>query len=204
MLLTAWSLLWVLLFTQARSGPSVTAEGPVVKVRFSIDNRPDDPDSDTLFYPARKLRWTDFRGAPSRSGPSAAVSFTSFAYEGGSLLKKDTLFIDLVLQVFFVRNASWVRAGAADSHSLSHEQLHFDITWLVAQRFRKKVLEMEMTRDDYDGLIQYEYLESFREMNRLQDAFDEETARGLSTAVQRQWAEKIARGLEEAATVGPR
>lgn len=184
-----------------RSGPSVPDVPPVVKIRFTVDERADDPASDTLFYPARKLRWTDFQGAPSRSGPSAAVSFTSFAYEGGSLLKKDTLHINLILQVFFVRSASWVRAGATDSRTLSHEQLHFDITWLVARRFRQKVLQMKMTRDDYDGLIQYEYLESFREMNRLQKAFDDETARGMSAAVQQQWAARIARELEEAAVV---
>lgn len=162
-----------------------------------MDNRPDDPDSDTIFYPARKLRWSDFRGRPSVRGTSAAVAFTSFSYEGTSLLKKDTLHISLTMQVFFVRSASWVRGGNMDSYSLAHEQLHFDITYLVARRFMKKVRELPLTAEDHDSMIQYEYLESFREMNRLQEAFDGETRHGTIPSAQQEWIVKVARELEE-------
>lgn len=162
-----------------------------------MDNRPDDPTSDTLFYPARKLTWSDFKGTPSLRGPSAAVAFTSFAYEGSSLLRKDTLQITLTLQVFFIRSASWVRAGNMDSYSLAHEQLHFDITYLVARRFMNKIRQLPLTKEDYDSMIQYEYLESFREMNRLQDDFDGETRHGTVISAQLDWNRKIARDLEE-------
>jgi hypothetical protein len=161
-----------------------------------MDRRPDDPGSDTIFYPARKLRWTDFRGTPSMRGPSAAVAFTSFAYEGSSLLRKDTLQITLSLQVFFIRSASWVRSGNMDSYSLAHEQLHFDITYLVARRFMQKVRQLPLTRDDYDSMVQYEYLESFREMNRLQEEFDGETRHGTIVSAQQEWIAKVGRELE--------
>ncbi len=35
-------------------------------------------------------------------------------------------------------------------------------TFLVSERFRRKVLAMPLTIDDHDSRIQYEYLESFR------------------------------------------
>jgi len=181
--------------TEARPA---TGDATIVQVVFKMAAPPDDPASDTLFYPTRKLRWSDFRGTPSMRGPSAAVAYTSFAYEGGSRLYKDTLRITLTLQVFFVRSASWVRAGNRDAYSLAHEQLHFDITCLVAQRFRQKIQALPLTRDDYDSRIQYEYLESFREMNRLQEAFDEETGHGAHAAVQRAWADRVARELKAA------
>ncbi|GAA0531431.1 hypothetical protein LX66_1131 [Chitinophaga japonensis] len=180
--------------------PPAAQGSTVVQVAFKMAGPPDDPASDTLFYPTRKLRWSDFRGTPSMRGPSAAVAYTSFAYEGGSRLYKDTLRITLTLQVFFVRSASWVRAGNRDAYSLAHEQLHFDITCLVAQRFRQKILALPLTRDDYDSMIQYEYLESFREMNRLQEAFDEETRHGANAAVQQQWTDRVARELKAAGT----
>jgi hypothetical protein len=198
MLLPAWSILSVLLPVSGinKGGLSEEQRPPVIKVVFVMDSRPDDPSSDTIFYHARKLRWTDFRGTPSMRGPSAAVAFTSFAYEGGSLLRKDTLQITLTLQVFFIRSASWVRSGNMDSYSLAHEQLHFDITYLVARRFMQKVRQLPLTKDDYDSMIQYEYLESFREMNRLQEDFDGETRHGTIVSAQQEWIAKVTRDLE--------
>jgi len=197
MLLPFWSILNALLpLAGSTAGPPAVQDTPVIKVVFTMDNRPDDPDSDTLFYPARRLRWSDFRGTPSLSGNSGAIAFTSFSYEGSSHLLKDTLRITLNLQVFFIRSASWARAGVMDSYSLAHEQLHFDITWLVVQRFKQKILHMDLTRDDYDSMIQYEYLESFREMNRVQDDYDEETRHSINATAQREWAGRVARELE--------
>ncbi len=118
------------------------------------------------------------------------MAFTSFSYEGSSLLRKDTLQITLSLQVFFIRNASWVRAGNMDSYSLAHEQLHFDITYLVARRFMRKVRDLPLTKEDFDSMIQYEYLESFREMNRLQEDFDGETRHGTVISAQLDWNRK--------------
>jgi hypothetical protein len=204
MLPAAWSILSVLLSVTGvcKEASANKQEPPVVKVMFVMDQRPDDPSSDTLFYPARRLKWSDFRGTPSRGGPSAAVAFTSFSYEGSSLLRKDTLQITLRLQVFFIRSASWVRGGSMDSYSLAHEQLHFDITYLVARRFMNKVRELPLTKEDFDSMIQYEYLESFREMNRLQEGFDGETRHGTVISAQLDWNRKIARQLEDIGT-GP-
>jgi len=167
---------------------------PVIKIQFTPDRRPENPASDSLFYRAnRKLRWSDFRGKPPvRNGPSGAVSYTSFAYEGSSLRKKDTLLLNLTLQVFFVRSASWAKSFIMDGSALAHEQLHFDITWLVGLRFQQKIKMMPLTIEDYDSIIQYEYLESFREMNRLQDAYDNETNHGQSPVAQLKWQRIIA------------
>lgn len=176
---------------------SLMSAPPVIKVVFVPDKRSEDAQSDTLFYHSeRKLQWSDFKATPPGRRISAAVSYSSFAYEGGSIRKKDTLYINLTLQVFHIKSASWVTAAVQDDYGLAHEQLHFDITWLVALRFRKKVTEMELTADDYDSMIQYEYIESFREMNRLQEAYDKETNHGINHFVQYQWQQAIADSLK--------
>jgi hypothetical protein len=186
-----WCCLWFP-FSISRERPTAT----VIKVVFKPDRRPEDPAADSLFYqPHRKLQWTDFRAIPPLRGPSAAVSYTSFAYEGSSLQKKDTLQINLTLQVFFVKSASWVKSFARDHLSLEHEQLHFDITWLVALRFQQRIKSMELTVEDFDSIIQYQYIESFREMNRLQEAYDRETNHGQDPGAQQHWKRTIGEAL---------
>jgi hypothetical protein len=169
---------------------------PVIRIQFIPDRRPENPLSDSLFYHInRKLRWSDFKGKSPLRGPSGAVSYTSFAYEGNSLHKKDTLLLNLTLQVFFVKSASWAKSFVMDGSALAHEQLHFDITWLVALRFQQKIKTMPLTIEDYDSIIQYQYLESFREMNRLQAAYDDETNHGQSPAAQFRWQRIIAEAI---------
>jgi hypothetical protein len=169
---------------------------PVIKVVFTPDRRPENPDSDSLFYHAnRKLRWSDFKAIPPIRPKSAAVSYTSFAYEGNSLHKKDTLLLNLTLQTFFIKSASWVTPAVMDAVALVHEQTHFDITWLVALRFQQKIKTMPLTIEDYDSIIQYQYIESFREMNRLQEAYDNETSHGQYMPAQLRWDQKIAEAI---------
>lgn len=188
-------LIWcTLLFPAAQ--PKETNPVTIIKIVFTPDRRPEDPHSDSLFYqPHRKLQWSDFKATPPLRGPSAAVSYTSFAYEGSSLHKKDTLQINLTLQVFFIKGSSWVKSFARDNYSLEHEQLHFDITWLVALRFQQRIKSMELTAEDFDSIIQYQYIESFREMNKLQEAYDRETNHGQDPAAQKRWKGLVGEAL---------
>ncbi|SKA16345.1 hypothetical protein SAMN04488128_1021241 [Chitinophaga eiseniae] len=168
-----------------------------IQLEFEDRENEDDPDSDTLFYSnTRRLRWDDFKGVPSPAGPSAAVSYTSFSYEGASTLSHDTLKIKLIMQVFFIKSASWVRNDARDNYALMHEQLHFDITRLVVERFKQKLRQTALNRDDYDSVIQYQYLQSFQEMNRMQYAFDRDTHHGNNMAAQVRWRDKVNLGLK--------
>ncbi|WP_341834030.1 hypothetical protein WJU16_13515 [Chitinophaga pollutisoli] len=175
----------------------------VLKVVFTEDLRPYDITSDTLFYHQGHASATDFRGLPGTGKRSDAVSFTSFGFDGTTRRYRDTLEIRLTLQVFWVRSSSWTRIMPPSRHILTHEQLHFDITRLVAERFRKKVLSMPMTIDDHDSRIQYEYLESFREMNRLQEAFDDEALHGANGVVEEHWIRRIRSALREEGVTPP-
>ena len=180
-----------------RSAKTEHSRYVVILLRFEEKNEADSPLSDTVFYaPNRKLQWADFQAKPSPAGPSAAVTYTSFAYDGNSRLVNDTLQITLRLQVFFIKSASWVRPNARNNYALAHEQLHFDITRLVVERFKQKLRQTALNRDDYDSIIQYQYLQSFREMNRLQYRFDQETDHGLNAAAQVRWRDKINVGLK--------
>lgn len=197
-LLTGWSI-----WPPAPGDPRPAAREEVLKVVFTEDLRPYDPSSDTLFYHQRHATASDFRGAPGTGGRSDAVSFTSFGFDGSTRHYRDTLEVRLTLQVFWVRSASWSRHMPPSRHILTHEQLHFDITRLVAERFRKKVLSMPMTADDHDSRIQYEYLESFREMNRLQEDFDRDAHHGANAFAEEQWKFRIRKALRDEGVIPP-
>ncbi|TGE25080.1 hypothetical protein E5K00_07740 [Hymenobacter aquaticus] len=158
-----------------------------LRLRFTDVTSQTQPD--TLFYdPARPLRFPDFT-APSRSGPYAAAVFPSFAYAGQPRVVQGVLQLDLQLKVFVVRSSSW--ASLRDAYTLNHEQRHFDLVKLVAERFKRRLTPERMNLQDYNSILQYEYLVAFQEMNRLQEQYDAETRGGQDTAAQQRWNQRI-------------
>jgi hypothetical protein len=85
-----------------------------------------------------------------------------------------------------------------NASALRHEQLHFDITKVVMDRLIEKLRKIEAnTMDDLSSMIQYEYLESFREMNKLQQQYDDESRHNLDRVGQAKWEEKVQNWLKE-------
>ncbi len=149
--------------------------------------------ADTVFYdPGRKLTWDDFRGNTNRPGSRyAAAVFSSLSYEGNSKMSGSYLQATIGLKVFMVKSMSWGRTDARNGYTLAHEQTHFNITRLMAERFKDRLKTMDLTIEDYDSQIQYEFLEIFREMNREQESYDAQSNHGLNTTAQEKWNEKI-------------
>lgn len=162
-----------------------------VRVIFKEDSVFNDK-SDTLYYRTnRPLIWADFKG-PGRFGSRwAAQVFTSFGFELKSSVNNRVVDIHINIQVWLDKTISWVRPDAKNDYTLAHEQLHFDITKLIAQRFKKKVAGMLFTVEDFSSEIQYQYLEYFRQLSQTQEQYDGETNHGLNTSEQQRWIEKV-------------
>jgi hypothetical protein len=155
-------------------------------------------ESDTVFYDAsHPLTWADFTGQPRPKGQYAASVFPSFAYQGRPRVRNGVVELDLVLSVFVVRSSSWVAPGQQTAEHLNHEQRHFDIVRLVAERFRRKITPDSLSVEDYNSEIQLKYLKSFTEMNRLQDQYDNETHGALDASVQERWNRRIDEELKK-------
>ncbi len=159
-------------------------------VVFSDDERI--TNDDTVHYnPGRKLTWADFRAQPRRGSHYAAEVFTSFAYEGKSSVKDGVITINLTVKAYMLKNSSWGRADAQNAYALNHEQRHFDITRIIAERFKRKIQPDSLTLDDYNSIIQYQFIESFRDMNRMQKLYDAETRHSIDQAAQERWNGQI-------------
>ena len=153
--------------------------------------------ADTVFYSVKRpLAWSDFQGQKNRPGSRyAAAVFTSFAYEGHSYPKDDDLILQIDLKIFMVKSMSWGLPEAKNAGTLRHEQLHFDITRMVVERFKNRLLSGDLTIEDYDSEIQYQFLESFREMNTEQEAYDGATGHGLNGSAQAEWDRKVSKEI---------
>ncbi|MFD3002694.1 hypothetical protein ACFS7Z_20150 [Pontibacter toksunensis] len=155
-------------------------------------------EDDSVFYTKdRPLNWNDFKGSPTKPSKFAASVFPSFAYEGQPEVIDGVIHLNLVMKVYVLKESSWAKADAKNAYGLNHEQKHFDIVKLVAERFKKKLHPGRLTLEDYNSIIQYEYIESFREMNRLQEQYDGETRHGLDQAAQASWNRRIENELRE-------
>ncbi|MFT2010879.1 hypothetical protein ACMA1I_19550 [Pontibacter sp. 13R65] len=147
---------------------------------------------DTVFYQVnRPLTWNDFTGQPGKSSHYAASVFPGFSYQGDTEVKNGIVHLNVTLNVFMVQSSSWVKPMARDDYSLNHEQRHFDIAKLVAERFKKRIDPENLTVEDYNSQIQYQYLEAYRELNQMQEQYDRETRHSLDSLAQDRWNKKI-------------
>lgn len=161
-----------------------------LQINFIDDNRI--TNDDTVHYnPDRKLTWADFKAEPRRGSHYAAEVFTSFAYEGKSSVKNGVIILNLTAKAYMLKESSWGRSDARNAYALNHEQRHFDIVKIIAERFKRKIQGNILTLEDYNSEMQYQFLESFREMHRLQTQYDDETNHSLNQAAQERWNQKI-------------
>ncbi|GAB3195061.1 hypothetical protein GCM10027293_04670 [Pontibacter aydingkolensis] len=161
-------------------------------LKVSFTDYTTDRKDDTVFYTlSRPLKWMDFLANPTKESRYAAAVYPGFAYEGRNEVKNGVIHLNLTMKVFVVKSASWAKAAARDAYTLNHEQRHFDIVKLVAERFKQKLHPDSLTIGDYNSIMQYKYIESFREMNRLQEQYDRETAHGTKQLEQARWNQKI-------------
>lgn len=145
---------------------------------------------DTVFYdPRRPLTWEDFTGRPRFNNYAASI-FASIGYEGNSWIEEGRVVVDLAFKTYMLKSSSWVK-GENNGYGLNHEQRHFDIAKIVVERLKERVRQLNLQPHNFDRKVSFHYLEAYREMNRLQEQYDRETAHGLNGRVQEQWNRKI-------------
>lgn len=181
---------------QADNNPALAR---AVKVSFS-NYKEMDVEGDTIYYDVnRPLKWADFPGRP-QSGKYAAEIFASLGYIEEVSLNHGEINVKMNIKVFVPKSACWAHYEAMNDYCLNHEQRHFDIVKLVAERFKKKIRSEKLTIYNYDGPINVAYLDALREINDLQKQYDGETAHGTNRYQQEQWNNRIDKELQQSGT----
>ena len=166
----------------------------VVKSDYAIDS----PEKgDTVFWsPTRKISWADFTGAMPKSSKYSAQIFNNFEYFAPLKLTDGELTIALQMKVYMLKSASWTSSTTLSDYSIAHEQLHFDIVKVIVERFKQKAKKM-LTIDNYDSELQLLFIEMYREMNRLQREYDDESSHSINVVGQAKWQFQITEELRK-------
>ncbi len=163
-----------------------------VIVHAFIQNKIAPPKSDTIYYDFnRKLSWSDFQGTPDNNNPAGAITASGFAFD--SQMNFDGKTINLIIGVFtfFIKSDSWKKPQINSAYHLEHEQHHFDITRLTAQRFLYEVSRANFTKENYSNLLTSIFDKCYKENNQLQEQYDNETRHSLDVQQQLSWNKKI-------------
>ncbi|MDZ7898593.1 MAG: hypothetical protein U5N85_11290 [Arcicella sp.] len=163
---------------------------------FWADYEIDSPEKgDTIFWsPSRKMSWSDFTGTMPKSSKYSAQIFNNFEYLAPLKLTDGKLTILLQMKVYMLKSGSWTSSTTLSDYSIAHEQLHFDIAKVTVERFKQKAKQI-LTIDNYDSELQLLFIEMYREMNRLQREYDEESNHSINVAGQLKWQSQISEEL---------
>jgi hypothetical protein len=163
-----------------------------VHVSAYILDKPQLPGSDTIYYSLdRPLTWTDFQGVPERNNDAGAVTSSGFGYGAGITQRGEDTYINLGVYTYFSRSRSWKKPIIHTNYHLEHEQHHFDITMLGAERFCDAIKKAHFTNDNYKELISQIFDRIFNENTELQERYDNETEHSINEERQFAWNKQI-------------
>ncbi len=160
-----------------------------VKIEFT--DYTEKPEGDTVYYATnRPLTWDDFQSKVAAMSYAAEV-FPTIGYDEHKEVVKGVIKVTVVVKVSFPKSAAWAGEAGKSDYTLNHEQRHFDIAKIAAGRFEQRIKNRTLTVDNYEAIINEEYLDAYREMSEMQRQYDNETAHGANRAAQEQWNRRI-------------
>jgi hypothetical protein len=176
---------------------SGTAWSQKVVVNVIMDSSKSLPGSDTIYYDLnRKLTWEDFQGPPDMNNPAGAATASGIAYNWGGVSDGKTVVVDITVYTYFFKNKSWKKPGIQLPYHLQHEQTHFDITRLGAEKLVKEFKNGVYTTANYSHMIKNIYERRYAENVALQQQYDMQTKNSRDVEKQAEWNEKISKEVQ--------
>jgi len=152
--------------------------------------------SDTIYYNGnQKLSWPDFKAMPVNAFGAVALTSSGFGYTADIQYENGRTDIVIEVYCYFSKQNSWVIPGLESDYALNHEQRHFDITYIAANLFIKKLNAAKFTEANYTTLLDDIYKESRSDFAKLQNDYDSETRNGQLKNIQEEWDNRIVRQL---------
>ena len=148
--------------------------------------------TDTIYYDMdQRLHWPDFKGRPDNNSIAAAVTESGFGYKMAMRSKDGATNLVITVYCYFNKRSSWVKKGMDTDYALTHEQHHFDITYINTYSFVQKLKAAKFTWSNYSGLVDSIYDECYASLRKMQDDYDGQTSNGRIRKIQADWNEKI-------------
>jgi|SRR5690625_12285 len=142
------------------------------------------------------ISWHDFKGKPPRAIPYSARTNLGISMDFSWKVRNNKVELDYLVKTLFNSCHSWVKKGKESSKLLQHEQTHFDITELIARRFRKYLNENSFKPGNVRKELDKRIFRVHQTEKELQENYDRETLHGRDEEKQREWTEKILQELD--------
>lgn len=160
-------------------------------VKVIVTDYTEKPEGDTIYYNAKRpLSWSDFQSKTGSSKFDAEV-FPTMGYDEQTEVIKGIVIVHIAMKVSLPKSACWVKSGGQSNYALNHEQRHFDIAKIAAIYFEQKLNAAHLPVNNYDGFINVDYLDAYRQMTDMQKKYDEETRHGSDESAQHRWNDLI-------------
>ncbi|HEX8357834.1 MAG TPA: hypothetical protein VF610_10495 [Segetibacter sp.] len=135
----------------------------------------------------QQLRWEDFGGKASDTSKFAAETFAEICYQYTSDNGKD---FEFEVYATFNRNSSWFRKEMQCENLLKHEQLHFNIAALFAEKLRRDFKNYCFSAN-YEQEINQIFTRNKLGYQAMQYLYDEQTNHSLNQQKQTEWEKYI-------------
>lgn len=163
-----------------------------ITVNVFIENKINHPESDTVYYDFnRKLTWQDFQGKVPSSVPWGAMTASGFSFNSSMEENENNIQISVGVYTFFTKHDSWKKPEVNSAYHLEHEQHHFDITRLGAQKLVEEIKKAHFTKNNFQKLLNSIFNKVYDENIAWQHQYDKETKNSMDIAKQKEWNEKI-------------
>ena len=150
------------------------------------------PAGETIYYSSSKpLSWKDFKGTPDNNSVAAAITASGFGYKADFKSTGGKSQLNIAVYCYFSKKNSWVKPGKTTDYILTHEQHHFNISFIAANFFMDKLRTAGITRANYNVLLPKLYNECVAIMNKMQNDYDGQTKNGQMKDVQAQWNDYV-------------
>lgn len=166
-------------------------------VTVYMENVRTSPANDTIYYDfSRPLSWNDFKGKPDDNHFGGAVTASGFAFNSEMNSVDNSYELVIGVYSFFTRHDSWKKTFINSDYHLLHEQRHFDITRLGAEKLVHELQNARITINNYQTLVNKIFEKVYDENNALQNQYDLETKHSINIVKQKEWNDKIAAQLK--------
>lgn len=163
-----------------------------VTVNVFMQNKSNDPKSDTVYYDFnRKLNWHDFQGNVPPAAPWGAMTASGFSFNSSMNQDENHIDISVGVYTFFTKHDSWKKPNVNSAYHLEHEQHHFDITRLYAQKLVEEITKAHFTITNYRKLLHSIFDKVYQESILFQHRYDKETQNSMDVEKQKEWNKKI-------------
>lgn len=142
----------------------------------------------------------DFQGKVPTGAPWGAMTASGFSFNSSIEEYENRINISVGVFTFFTKHDSWKKPNVNSPFHLEHEQHHFDITRLGAEKLVEEIRKAHFTKNNYRQLLHSVFEKVYDENLMWQHQYDQETKNSMDVEEQKEWNKNISASIKKSET----